>query len=380
MEKARRKIFVAGILSLLILCGSALAVDSNGLVGHWEFDEGEGSIAYDSAGDNDGTLVNGPAWTTGILDGALSFDGSDDYVEVDDSATLDITSEITIVAWVKRDATGIRHDIVAKNTNVGPYNGYLLVLNESNRISLSLTISNSWEQCQGGSVDDTNWHHLAGTFDGNEMVAYIDGSPVAQNTASGSIAVNDNNLYIGRSDPTAALNFFDGKLDDVRIYDRALSAEEVKHAYLNGLGAQFVDAEGDDYHLKSEGWRWAGDEAWMWDDVTSPCVGSGNPGTPLGDEPESIPRDPDNIWGVNIRANMGAYGGTSQASMGPHGWALLADLNNDGIVDWLDVGLYAQCWLSADYEPAGDLNRDGTVDMLDWALLGQDWTQQTIWR
>ncbi|MHC4355944.1 MAG: dockerin type I domain-containing protein, partial [Planctomycetota bacterium] len=154
----------------------------------------------------------------------------------------------------------------------------------------------------------------------------------------------------------------------------------VKHAYLNGLGAQFVDAEGDDYHLKSEGWRWAGDEAWMWDDVSSPCIDSGNPGTPLGDEPESIERDPDNVWGVNIRVNMGAYGGTSQASMGPHGWAMLADLNNDGIVDWLDVGLYAQCWLSADYEPAGDLNRDGTVDMSDWALLGQDWSQQTIWR
>ena len=146
----------------------------------------------------------------------------------------------------------------------------------------------------------------------------------------------------------------------------------------NGPNAIWVDG---DYHLNSSGWRWVPEtNDWDWDIVTSRCIDAGNPGCSLGDELLSVPDDPYNEWGINLRINMGAYGGTSQASMGPHGWVLLADLNNDGIVDWLDVGLYAQCWLSADYEPAGDLNRGGTVDMGDWALLGQDWPQQTIWR
>lgn len=79
-------------------------------------------------------------------------------------------------------------------------------------------------------------------------------------------------------------------------------------------------SEGD-YHLKSEGHRW--DEyygIWIHDHVTSRCIDAGDPASPLGDEPMSVPRDPDNSYGVNTRINMGAFGGTSQASMPPPGW------------------------------------------------------------
>ena len=90
---------IMAMLGLLVLCGSVWAQDS-GLIAYWEFDEGGGTIAYDSAGDNNGTIY-GAVWTTGQIDGALSFDGVDDYVDVSDSASLDITAEITIGAWVK---------------------------------------------------------------------------------------------------------------------------------------------------------------------------------------------------------------------------------------------------------------------------------------
>ena len=66
-------------------------------------------------------------------------------------------------------------------------------------------------------------------------------------------------------------------------------------------------------------------------------LGAGNPGTPLGEEPMTVPRDPDNEYAVNVRIDMGAYGGTVQASMPPHGWAPLSDLDNDGTVDSLDL-------------------------------------------
>ena len=83
----------------------------------------------------------------------------------------------------------------------------------------------------------------------------------------------------------------------------------------------FVEEAGGDYHLKSEGHRWDRDaEIWIYDRVTSPCIDAGDPASPLGDELMSVPRDPDNRYGLNVRINMGAFGGTSQASMPPLGW------------------------------------------------------------
>jgi len=89
----------------------------------------------------------------------------------------------------------------------------------------------------------------------------------------------------------------------------------------------FVDAANDDYHLKSEGWRWnINSESWTYDNTTSRCIDAGDPDSPLADEPMSIPRDPNNIYGINQRINMGAFGGTAQASMPPYNWSITDDL------------------------------------------------------
>jgi len=133
-----------------------------------------------------------------------------------------------------------------------------------------------------------------------------------------------------------------------------------------------------DYHLRSEGWRWNTEgKSWTYDFVTSRCVDAGNPGSPLRGELMSVPRDPDNVWGINLRINMGAYGGTSQASMPPHGWTLLADLNNDGTANFVDFAYQAQDWLTMAPEQPGDLNRDGVVNKTDLAALAESWLKRT---
>ena len=135
-----------------------------------------------------------------------------------------------------------------------------------------------------------------------------------------------------------------------------------------------------DYHLKSFGWRWDSDaNQWTWDFVTSRAVDAGNPGSSLRDEPLTLEVDPLNRAGINLRLNMGAYGGTEHASMGPYDWALLADLNNDGTVDFTDLGFWTQNWLNNSSDSPGDLDRNTIVDFADYALLAELWNRQTIW-
>jgi len=136
----------------------------------------------------------------------------------------------------------------------------------------------------------------------------------------------------------------------------------------------FADPNNGDYHLKSEGWRWdTNRKVWTWDEVTSRCIDAGNPGCGLGDELLSVPDDPNNEWGENLRINMGAYGGTAEASMGLPGWALLADLTNDGIVDFVDLAAFVNYWLETGECIPSDLNRSQSVDFSDFAIFAENW-------
>jgi predicted outer membrane repeat protein len=132
----------------------------------------------------------------------------------------------------------------------------------------------------------------------------------------------------------------------------------------------FADANNYDFHLKSEAGRWDPQKgSWVIDSVTSRCIDAGDPAYDLGNEPQ------DNN---NIRINMGAYGGTAEASKTPAGWSLFSDITNDGAVDSSDLRYHAENWL--DSETAfGDLNGDGKIDLVDFAILANNWDEQTSW-
>ena len=142
----------------------------------------------------------------------------------------------------------------------------------------------------------------------------------------------------------------------------------------------FVDPANGDYHLKSRGWRWdKGRKVWTWDEVTSRCIDAGNPGSPLANEPLSIPGDPTNYWGRNLRINMGAFGGTPEASIPPRNWALLSDITNDGLVNFDDFASYAANFpVPAEGHP-GDFDRNAVRDLADLPLLAEEWLDQTGW-
>jgi hypothetical protein len=139
----------------------------------------------------------------------------------------------------------------------------------------------------------------------------------------------------------------------------------------------FVDATGGDYHLRSQGRRWDKSQSqWVCDSETSPCIDAGNPGSLLGDEPLTSPDDPNRATLVNDRIDIGAFGGTGEASIAPAGWSLTADADNDGRVDWRDFARMAASWSQAASECEADLTRDGLVNGMDLAHLGAEWRHE----
>jgi len=143
----------------------------------------------------------------------------------------------------------------------------------------------------------------------------------------------------------------------------------------------FIDDANDDYHLRSNGWRWdAMRDRWDWDDVTSRCIDAGNPGYVLGDELDFVPEDPNGQYAENLRINMGFYGGTEEASLPPYKWSLVGDINNDGAVNMADVDFFHQSWLDTGSNTPTDFNRNHTVNFIDFAILAADWLNQTAWR
>ncbi|MEE9370010.1 MAG: LamG domain-containing protein, partial [Sedimentisphaerales bacterium] len=258
-----RIVKITAIVGLLALCGSAWAVDSNGLVAHWKLDEGSGGTAYDSANSNDGTLVNGPAWTSGKIGGALGFDGENDYVVVGDDSSLDIAGAISFSAWIKLNNVNWQIIISKRGPGGGyPYGGYTFhfqdrAWNTGGAYRLLFTKTNGIAGSGGGNYgththwdrvasekDDWQtgvWYHVAATWDGttntDSMKMYIDGQLDATHTAKQSfILTNNYDVTIGDILPQLT-NPFNGLIDDVRIYERVLSAGEVEELYLMEMSA-----------------------------------------------------------------------------------------------------------------------------------------------
>jgi len=232
------------------------------LISWWEFDEGSGNVAYDSTGKNDGSVYEAN-WTSGRIGGAVDFDGIDDYISVSDDDSLDISGEITISAWVKLNDNVSNQTVVGKVSNGGGYygGGYDLVFSSGTGYS-DATFRLVFKKADGtaGTASgnygtNTNWdrvvstknnwkmdiwYHIAGTWDGTtnpeSMRIYINGVPNATYTANQEeMLTNIHSLQIGRTLYTSPLNHFNGVIDDVRIYDRSLSAEEIEQLYENGL-------------------------------------------------------------------------------------------------------------------------------------------------
>lgn len=236
---------IVAVVGVLTFCGLAEGSDPN-LIAHWKFDEGSGTTAYDSAGDNDGTIY-GATWTSGQIDGALSFDGND-YVDVPPPEKLDFerTDAYTLSAWYKGDATA--DTLLSKTDRANNYRGYDIFIAEGYVQPHLVSTWTSNSLCETGTlypVNDLAWHHIAVTYDGSSspdgLKIYVDGmeeiTTVYSDSLSSTIRNSVSFKIAARSEGDEAIHHLTGEVDDVRIYNRALSASEVEQLYWEGFSS-----------------------------------------------------------------------------------------------------------------------------------------------
>lgn len=211
-------------------------------VAHWKLDESSGTIAADSVGNNDGTLVNGPIWVAGKIDGGLSFDGSNDYIDVS-SLNPKLYNDFTVSAWYRSADSDVSDDeyIFEHNENFvnevtfGPTDDGT---GDRLRFGFAHGGSGTWDPHYGTSdIVDQQWHHVVGVRSGGRIKLYVDGleetdEPDAH--AGLTIAIDGDGPFIG--DLPGNTEQVHGTVDDVRLYDRALSAAEILDLYDAGGG------------------------------------------------------------------------------------------------------------------------------------------------
>ncbi|MGC8960661.1 MAG: LamG-like jellyroll fold domain-containing protein [Chloroflexia bacterium] len=191
------------------------------IVGSWSLDEGTGTIARDgSAYGYDGTLVGGPAWTTGHEGTALSFDGKDDYVLVADAPFLRVTDTLTLSAWVYRPAhaSGRAQGLIARWTE-GQRSYALYLQGQRAHFALSPNGSDVITLRSSSQIPKGQWVHLAAAYDGTSMGIYINGVLDAVQSGPATIFAGDAPLTLGMQNLGAQGrgDFFEGLLDGVEV-------------------------------------------------------------------------------------------------------------------------------------------------------------------
>jgi hypothetical protein len=231
MKNARKSLIIAAVLGILGLCGSASAVPSiptDGLISYWSFNEGSGSIAYDSANGNNGTIY-GATWTTGIVGSALRFDAAADYVNIPDSDQFTLGGDYTVGAWINPDDTANAWKAIMGTYSLqGVYNGgFMLVLGNGDDNELSFWANGVWGHSGYEIKEDGNWKHVAyTTSSGSVGTFYVDGVSVA--TVAATAVTNGHDLHIGDGGELWAEQDCYGLIDEVAIYNRALTGDEIR--------------------------------------------------------------------------------------------------------------------------------------------------------
>ena len=212
-----------------------VAAPSTGLVGAWSFNENAGTAAADASGNGRTGTIREAQWVpSGRYGAALAFDGFNDWVTVADHASLDLTTGMTVEAWVKPAALAGWETLVMKERGAGDF-AYALYAHDGGSLaggapvpSGNVRAGNAHQTLRGTTtLPSGEWTHVATTYDGATQRLFVNGVEVASRPQTGLIAVSGGVLRIGGNNSWAG-EFFQGEIDEVRVYNRALSQPEIE--------------------------------------------------------------------------------------------------------------------------------------------------------
>lgn len=234
--KARCLLF--GVVVLFVV-GSLVSpgyakIEPEMIVGMWLFDEGDGDIAADSSGNgNDGTLLSNPEWVDGKFGSALEFNGSNTSVDCGDTESMNIPTggSVTMCAWVYPTVGSVAawQGIMAKRTGSYSYG--------INLVTGNFQIYTTGASGIAGFAYDLpveEWVHIAAVMSKDPTELYVNGELFGTKGAGGGVIEAANGLRIGASGTIGEV--FNGIIDDVGIFNEALSEDDIKDLYDKGLG------------------------------------------------------------------------------------------------------------------------------------------------
>ena len=226
---------IRNITAIMLLLIMSLTLHAATLIGHWDFEEGSGSNAFDASNNHlDGSIVNASYVAGRVGNYALDFNGSNSYVVIANNALL-TPATITISLWYKSRSSQQDHaDILDKGHgwNTSPYYaGYAIQHSTAAYTDLGAFYGNgsSFHGASSTSSKDNQWHHLVTTLGQDEISLYIDGTLVSKTAGQGPLVENGQNLYFGRHKNN--VRFYNGLIDDVQIYSGTLSNTERNFLY-----------------------------------------------------------------------------------------------------------------------------------------------------
>jgi parallel beta-helix repeat protein len=203
-----------------------------GLVGYWKFNEKSGEAAADSSGLGHDARVNKAAWANGHSAGGLAFIGDENYAQITNDESLNITGQITLSAWVRPTANDARYperNILTHGYTLSPNREVFLRIKDGQYQVGTWTDTTTVAASAPMLAEDVDtWVHLVGTYDGVAWRLYRNGQLLAiQPDANGAIAVDADWFIGGLKTEGGVTRIFRGRIDEVRLYNRAISPEEV---------------------------------------------------------------------------------------------------------------------------------------------------------
>ncbi|MHC4326792.1 MAG: LamG-like jellyroll fold domain-containing protein [Planctomycetota bacterium] len=207
-------------------------------VGHWPLD---GDAVDISGNGNDGILMGDPQFVAGVIGDAVELDGDGDFIDCGNAELLDITGPITVACWIKVDVFDKSWQAIVTH---GDSSWRVHRSGSSDNIAWGTSGASPADITGTTNVNDAEWHHIAGVYDGAQKLLYIDGAVDASadfdgsiNSATHSVNIGENNQATGR--------YFAGLIDDVRIYNQALSEAQIGKLLGGGVKINFQQTGGD---------------------------------------------------------------------------------------------------------------------------------------